>query len=269
MTETASLQPSALFAPAAETQQTSARPVARPALRPAAPLAGLRWSLRLFGLVGTAKLVAAKLRGRSGTGDAYAQWRDGLCDRHLNIETAKPVEVADLGGDADIAAEAVEYRPTSAIDAALMLDRLPIDVARSHFLDLGCGKGRVVLLARRQPYQSVTGVEFSPDVAAAARRNLVTAKLPDRAYQVAIHEGDARDTVWPDGPLVVYLYPPFGRGIMQAVEASLAASLAASPRPCTIVYANPQHVDLFDSPRWDTLETGDDWWAVRTWRHEG
>ena len=235
------------------------------ALRSDSPLAGLLWSRRLYGTVGTARLVAAKLAGRTGDGDAYAQWRDGLSDRHLNIETASPVAIGELGGDDDARAHAVEYRPTSGVDAARMVARLPIaDVASTHFLDLGCGKGRVVLLARSQPWASVTGVEFSPDLAAAARRNLVTATLPDRARTVRIVEGDARATVWPDGPLAVYLYNPFGREVMAAVAASLAASLAEHPRPCHILYANPQHADVFASDAWQPLATGDDWW--RAWR---
>lgn len=40
------------------------------------------------------------------------------------------------------------------------------------FLDLGCGKGRALLLASEYPFRQVTGMELHPGLAAVARRNL-------------------------------------------------------------------------------------------------
>jgi methylase of polypeptide subunit release factors len=40
------------------------------------------------------------------------------------------------------------------------------------FVDFGCGKGRVLYLACRHPFKEVIGVDLSPAVVEAARRNL-------------------------------------------------------------------------------------------------
>ena len=241
-----------------------------PPLPPGSAKSTLGWMLRLYGPLGTARLVAAKLAGRTGTSNEYAEWRDRLLDAHLGIDTAAPLEldaIAETGthGDADTLAHAVEYRGTSGVDAAAMLSRLPIDLPSTHFVDLGCGKGRVLAIARSMPFASVTGVEFCPDLARTAEANLSTARLPQRSGPAHVIEGDARTTDWPAGPLVVYLYNPFGRAILDAVERSLAASLIAHPRPCTIVYANPQHTATFETPDWHAVATGDEWWAVYRW----
>ena len=268
----ASVSPASVAAPSTIPMSSQvARSAAAPLedacdLRRSSPLQTLRWMLTLYGPIGTARLVLAKLRGQTGSHDAYAQWRDALLDRHLNIETASPVEVDDLGGRDDVRAHAVEYRPTSGVEAAAAIERLPIDPAAFHFLDLGCGKGRVVQLAAALPFATVTGVEFSPELADAARENLTRGRLRQRSGPCRILTGDARATDWPDGPLVVYLYNPFGREILTAVEQRLAASLIANPRPCYVLYANPQQRAVFETPDWDRGETGDDWWAVYRWR---
>ena len=234
-------------------------------LDPHSRLNAIRWSLRLYGPIGTARLLSAKLRGQTGDGDEYALFRDRLADRRLGIETASPVQVADLQVDADARAHAVEYRPTSSLDAALMLSRLPVDRARTHFLDLGCGKGRIVALASAMGFAASTGVEFDPSLAETARRNLLTCRLPSQGA-AAIITGDARETFWPSAPLVVYLYNPFGRPILEQTLARLTDSLRRDPRPCHVLYANPQHADAFDTPAWQRGQTGDDWWELYRWR---
>lgn len=42
------------------------------------------------------------------------------------------------------------------------------------FLDLGSGKGRMVLSAARFPFRRIIGVELSNDLTAIARRNVAT-----------------------------------------------------------------------------------------------
>ncbi len=43
-------------------------------------------------------------------------------------------------------------------------------VERYDFLDLGCGKGRALIVAAEFPFRAITGVELSPALAAIARR---------------------------------------------------------------------------------------------------
>lgn len=47
---------------------------------------------------------------------------------------------------------------------------LPVEQYR--FIDLGCGKGRAVLLASRMTFRDVVGVELHPELAAVAQVNL-------------------------------------------------------------------------------------------------
>jgi hypothetical protein len=51
-----------------------------------------------------------------------------------------------------------------------VLDTLP-NLERCTFIDLGCGKGRPMLIASEYPFRDIVGVELSPQLAAAAQRN--------------------------------------------------------------------------------------------------
>lgn len=68
--------------------------------------------------------------------------------------------------------DGVSYEGTSPLGFLRLLRRLPIDPARFTFIDLGCGKGRTLILAARSQFRRAVGVEISPDVLAVAQRNV-------------------------------------------------------------------------------------------------
>ena len=117
------------------------------------------------------------------------------------------------------------------------------------FLDLGCGKGRALLVATEFPFQKLYGVELSADTARTARRNLarLRARYPTRK-QPEVVVGDASAYPLPAGNLVIYLYHPFSTELMakvvRAVELALTADAA---RSIYVVYCNPVAGSLFDA----------------------
>jgi SAM-dependent methyltransferase len=108
------------------------------------------------------------------------------------------------------------------------------------FLDLGCGKGKPLLVAATYPFRRVIGVDISPACIAVARRNLACYG-PERIdpARVELRVGDAEDVELPEEPLVLYLYNPFPGAVLERVVARLEASLRARPRPVALVYVNP------------------------------
>jgi hypothetical protein len=60
-----------------------------------------------------------------------------------------------------------------------MLRDLPIpDVSGYTFIDMGSGKGRMLLLAAEPPFRRIIGVEFASDLDALARSNVKTYRNP-------------------------------------------------------------------------------------------
>lgn len=128
----------------------------------------------------------------------------------------------------------------SAFTAAL--ERLGLAWNEFTFVDVGCGKGRALLLALRFPFRRALGVELSPTLVAAARQNLRVfnpswrqAKVPTEAM-----EGDATTFEVPGGPLVVYMYHPFAAPVMKRFLAHLQEAARTEQREIYLLYANPE-----------------------------
>jgi SAM-dependent methyltransferase len=119
------------------------------------------------------------------------------------------------------------------------------------FIDLGCGKGRAVLLASEYPFAQVIGVEIAPQLHRIAVENAAryaAARLAEeiRVAPMSILLEDAARYRFPAGPLVVYLYHPFCRPVLDKVLRNLGRSLAEEPRDAAVIYINHELRDALD-----------------------
>src|SRR5260370_30556709 len=77
------------------------------------------------------------------------------------------------------------------------------------FVDLGCGKGRAVMMASEFGFREGVGVELHASLAGIAEANVaVWAGAGRAACPVRIICGDATEFVFPDGACLLYLFPP-------------------------------------------------------------
>lgn len=136
--------------------------------------------------------------------------------------------------------------PSSFQDA---LKRLALDWSQYTFIDIGCGKGRALLLALRHPFRAAIGVELSPELAAVAEENLRSFTAPWRISSVAtrVLTGDAANFDFPHGPLVLYLYHPFAAPVMRRFLDHLGRNLRVDPRTVYVLYTNPELMKILDT----------------------
>jgi SAM-dependent methyltransferase len=111
------------------------------------------------------------------------------------------------------------------------------------FLDLGCGKGRVLALAAEAGFQRIIGVEINPALAAIAQQNAT--RLGGSA-EIEIWNMDAADVSLPREPLALFLNHPFWRPVMKRVVDNLERSLIEAPRPLFVLYVNPVLAEMFE-----------------------
>ena len=166
--------------------------------------------------------------------------RDGFDAAH-GTDTAAVLVGRELGPVATRGGHlVVHYETTSEAAIRLPLDGLGADLGGFTFVDLGCGKGKPLLVAATYPFRRLAGVDVSPACVAVARRNVARYR-PERIdpARVELLIGDAEDFVFPEEPLVVYLYNPFPGAVLARVVANLEASLRGRPRPCAVIYVNP------------------------------
>ena len=189
-----------------------------------------------------------------------------LVDRHFDwafgTETRRMVE-NDAQRDVESAnrARGIRYEPTRALPFRRVLRAAAIP-NHGVFVDLGCGKGRVCMLAAMLGFENIVGVDYSPVLCRIAEKNIeVFRARTGRRFQSRIRAMDAADYVFSPDDTVLYLFNPFDAAVLSAVMARLRQSLATHPRRVWIVYQNPV---------WrDTVETGGGFVRAGDWTFGG
>ncbi len=116
----------------------------------------------------------------------------------------------------------------------------PHTLAHHTFIDIGCGKGRVVMLASDAPFRHVMGVELNPHLAAAAQQNLaIWTAAPHSCPNITVLHADALTFPFPETPVLLYLYNPFDAHVMQLLLDRLAGLALTRTAPIDILYAYP------------------------------
>ena len=204
----------------------------------ASKLRRLSYSLASRGLTRTGLDVAGLLIKAVGNKTGYRAEHDLAFDGRFGTDTAGKVESKELGYvDKERQGQAVRYLPSPAGVTRWMLDNIGIDHSQYSFVDLGCGKGRVVLVAAQYRFQNVLGVDLSAALTEVASRNVSIFPASSRkSGHVRILNVDATKVDYPDTNLLLHLYHPFDANVTAAVLRNLEASLAAKPRQVRIAY---------------------------------
>lgn len=157
--------------------------------------------------------------------------------------TTASLDVVDL----PVAIYAVQYEPSDAQLVRDQLDKLDIDPAQFTFVDLGSGKGRVLLIAAERPFREVIGIEFSRELHEIALRNI--GRLPRQlaaGARVRSVNGNAAEVALPKGNLICYFNNPFRPPIICRVAERLVAQHRDHGCHILVVYVVPWHRDVFE-----------------------
>ena len=160
-------------------------------------------------------------------------WRHGT-DTHQEcyLNTQGVTDVQALQGN-DV------YRPfwrREFLDAIRALD---VDLTDYLFIDIGSGKGKLLLLASQFPFAGLIGVEYAPALHAIAVNNIKQffRNKPARPDVKSVN-ADALTWELPDKPAVYFLYNPFDLQTTQAFFARLDAHVARTGIPTFMIYGN-------------------------------
>jgi SAM-dependent methyltransferase len=166
---------------------------------------------------------------------SYRAEKDASFDSRYGTDTAGRVQPSELGiADDSVREKAILYLASPAGVTRWMLKNARVDPVEFSFVDLGCGKGRVLLLASELRFRQVIGVEISDELCAIARRNAET--FQPRRSQITVHNGDATRFDFPDSNLLIHLYHPFDPELTLRIFTQLGDQLANKPRRVVVAY---------------------------------
>lgn len=112
-------------------------------------------------------------------------------------------------------------------------------------VDIGAGKGLVLLKAARWPFARIVGVENSEQLVGIAEANVARyRRRTGRVGSIEMVHADAAAWEVPPNIHLVYLYNPFEEAILEQVMQRIHRSAAAHPRPMWVVMNHPQDSGL-------------------------
>lgn len=116
------------------------------------------------------------------------------------------------------------------------------------FVDLGCGKGRAVMMASQFGFREVVGVELHAPLARIAEANVAVWAAAGRAVcPVRIVCQDATEFAFPDGACLLYLFNPFAAPVVERLIDRIEADFAGRQGMLDLIYFNPEAGELLDA----------------------
>jgi predicted RNA methylase len=175
-------------------------------------------------------------------------------DRSLGVETARPVGLWHLRIPSENVADAERYQAVDPSALRRLLSGIQTDWSSFTFIDLGCGKGRALIVANEFGFQRLIGVEFAAKLARTATRNCQRLGL-----RAEILSQDAAEFLFPPEKLAVYLNNPFGPRVLNRVLDHL---LERNTRHSYVLYVYPIHRHCLDGrPGFEPM-IANRYWAV-------
>ena len=227
-------------------------PQAKPHALSAGPWAWIRETFRTRGLLGGLTFYFGGLvemlrdlrpgRRRSRYGDIDYDFDHGVDTTWATISLRTRFRELQSGG---------QYQPSEPKLFHQILRALPLAPEGFTFIDLGSGKGRTLLMASDYPFRRIVGVELLAEFEAIARRNIACYRgEQQKCFALESQQGDAREYIFPEEPIVLYLFNPFPEPVLRDVLGNLRRSLSTSPRPFFVIYHNLVYEQVFGESEW-------------------
>lgn len=191
-------------------------------------------------------------------------------DGPRGVDTEQRIRLTDLDAIGSDVQALWHYWPTSEKSFHDVMHDAAVREGEQVFIDLGSGKGRAVLMASEYPFARVVGVELSPALHEIAQRNVRQWRSSSqRCFDIELLCADVRDFAFPPEKMLVYLFQPFPKEVLEVVIEHLAQSLRECPRAVTVAYLNPIfHEQILRSgclelERWGHPDNADEFaWAI-------
>lgn len=129
----------------------------------------------------------------------------------------------------------------------------PQPIERYTFIDVGCGKGRGLLLASEYSFCKVVGIELNPGMAAIAQQNVehwtrthAADPTAARPAPIEVVEQDALDFALPATPTLLFLFHPFEAPVLKLLLRRIETQFAQRPDTLDLLYVNAECADVLD-----------------------
>jgi SAM-dependent methyltransferase len=179
-------------------------------------------------------------------------------DRIYGLETLSIVELEELQIDLEESSHAKIYQASNyflLLHALDSLEKCGFQFNEKAIVDIGSGKGRVLILFAERGVKKCIGIEISSILNKIAYKNsqIWKKKNPNSVTEFTFVTIDASKYIFPDDVDLLYLANPFDDFILHQVIDSIKKSYLSNPREIVIIYMIPIHNELFKESSFQTL----------------
>jgi hypothetical protein len=220
----------------------------------------LRWSLAQRGMAGTLQSALSRVRQKR---NHDAKPLRHPFDERYGVETSGLIGGGELrsGHKNDVFNSAYYGMAPSRFQRVMeswIADETHAAIEDYSFVDIGCGKGRAVLMASAFGFREVAGVELHAGLAAIAKANVAAWTAAARAVcPIRIVLQDATEFTFPAGACLLYLFHPFAAPVTKRLIERIETDFAERPGMLDLIYFNPEAGELFEAHKgFELLWTG-------------
>ena len=169
-------------------------------------------------------------------------------DRRHGTDTADETSLVLTGVPEELAARGNNlYRPLWESEFHAALAALNIRFDGFTFIDVGSGKGKLMMLASNYPFARIIGVEYSPGLHAIAQANIARYHSPtQRCKKLEAVLSDALQYRLPDGPMVCLIFNALDPSTMRMVMKNIENEVSLRDAPAYVIYVNLRDVSEID-----------------------
>lgn len=165
-------------------------------------------------------------------------------EKKYGLSTSNPSELKDLTIIKGDISQSSRYEAVNYFILEALLERIAVLTPSHRFTDLGCGKGRAMVVAAHYGFTNITGVDFASEVCDSARKNMqkAAAVFPIQ-YQVIC--GNVLDYTIAESDCVFFMFNPFNQQTLFNFLEKVEVSIKEYPRVVYFLYASPRHIETF------------------------
>ena len=180
---------------------------------------------------------------------SFAIGYDYFYDIKNGVDTVSWVDLDDMKIDSSKKQHAAMYQAALTISLRKIIRKLRI-AQDNVIVDLGCGKGKVLLVASEFGYREIRGLELSPVLCDIAASNCAIYKdKTGTETNFVIINSDVRDYTIKEDEKVFFLFNPFDASVLEHVLGNIKESLERQSREIWIIYCHPVQRNAIDKNR--------------------
>lgn len=165
---------------------------------------------------------------RSEVGGSYLEYLEKTHE-NINFSYVTKEDRPDL-----YSGEYYESKPFDHSSIDRVFEEIRMLPCEKKFMDIGCGKGQILLMAAMSEMFKIGGIEWNGEIAEICRSNMKELDVP-----AEIITGDATEYKEIDEYSIFFLYNPFGESAVRRVINNILESPKRRNRDIFLVYGNP------------------------------